>query len=50
MKEPLSNEKRPWWELPRKCQHCGRKFMPKLGGQFYCQEHRHLAGAVIKPK
>ena len=39
-----------WTKIAMHCQRCGVKFFRKVKGQRYCDEHRHLAGAVIRAK
>lgn len=39
-----------WTKIPVHCAECGAQFLRKVRGQKYCDEHRHLAGAVIRPQ
>ncbi len=38
-----------WTKIPLHCAECGAQFLRKVRHQTYCEEHRHMAGAVIKP-
>lgn len=38
-----------WTEIPVNCARCGLSFLRKVRHQTYCDKHRHLAGAVIRP-
>lgn len=38
-----------WWQVLIHCKECGKPFLRKVKGQRYCDEHRHLGGAVIRP-
>ena len=37
-----------WTKVVMRCQKCGKEFFRKVKGQMYCDEHRHLAGQVVK--
>jgi hypothetical protein len=39
-----------WTKIPVHCAECGVQFLRKVRHQKYCDEHRHLAGAVIRPQ
>ena len=39
-----------WTKIPAHCAECGAQFLRKVRHQKYCDEHRHLAGAVIRPQ
>jgi len=39
----------PWFLVGRYCENCGAKYYPKVKAQRYCDEHRHLSGAPIRP-
>lgn len=39
-----------WTKIPVHCAQCGVQFLRKVRHQKYCDEHRHLAGAVIRPQ
>lgn len=38
-----------WTKIPVHCAECGAQFLRKVRYQQFCDEHRYLAGAVIKP-
>lgn len=38
-----------WTKIPVNCAECGVQFLRVVRYQKYCAEHRHLAGAVIRP-
>lgn len=39
-----------WTKIPVHCAECGAQFLRKVRHQKYCDEHRYLAGAVIRPQ
>lgn len=39
-----------WTKIPVHCAECGGQFLRKVRHQIYCDEHRHLGGAVIRPQ
>lgn len=55
LNSPLSSEPNlkdacdDWTKIPVHCAECGVQFLRKVKHQKYCDEHRHLAGAVIRP-
>jgi hypothetical protein len=38
-----------WTKIALHCRECGEQFFRKVKGQRHCDEHRHLAGAEIRP-
>lgn len=43
-----TNEPPDWVRVPRWCAECGDLFYKVVGGQIYCDKHRHLSGSVIR--
>lgn len=39
-----------WTKIALHCPECGAQFFRKVKGQKYCDKHRHLSGAVIRPQ
>lgn len=39
-----------WTKIPIHCAECSVQFLRKVRYQKYCDEHRHLGGAVIRPQ
>ena len=39
-----------WTKIPVHCAECGVQFLRKVRHQRYCDNHRYLAGAVIRPQ